>query len=153
MTLLETALPAAEREDTPMTTMLTYGNVGLARLFTGDVSRAREAFEAELRLCRGHAYHYGAGEGLAGLAAIAAYEGRPERAARLRGAALAMGHPQPQDQPIADRLDREYFSPAREGLEEVAWARAQAAGEAMSYDEATSFALDYPSPVRSLQHQ
>ena len=150
VTFLDIALPTAERADSPMTTMLVSGSLGMACLFTGDVSRARWAFEVQLRLCRGHAYHYGAGEGLAGLAAIAAYEGRPERAARLRGAALAMGHPQRGDQPIADRLERDYFAPAREGWDEPAWRRAQIAGEAMSYDEATTFALDQSSPVQSL---
>jgi hypothetical protein len=47
-----------------------------------------------------------ADEGLIGLAAIAAREGQPERAARLLGAARALGYPPIGDQPIDDRLER-----------------------------------------------
>ena len=54
---------------------------GLARLFSGDLDRARDAFVRGLRLCALYVLRRNADEGLAGLAAVAAAEGRDETAA------------------------------------------------------------------------
>ncbi len=96
--LLELALPAAAKVKTPATSMIVLGNLGLARLFAGNLGHARGAFKHQLQLWAGNAFRYGADEGLAGLAAVSAREGRYEIAARLRGAARALGYPQPPDE-------------------------------------------------------
>jgi hypothetical protein len=128
MRLLEIAVPAAERADSPVITMLLLGNVGLAHLFSDSLGGARDAFEQQLRLCRGRPFRYGADEGLAGLAAVRASDGRPDQAARLLGAARAIGYPPAGDQPIYIRLERDYFAPARARYGCMAWHRNEQAG-------------------------
>jgi predicted ATPase/DNA-binding SARP family transcriptional activator len=150
MRLLHLARPATDRIDSPVSSMLIAGNIGLSGLFTGDLPGAREAFRDQLRLCQGHAFRYGADEGLIGLAAIAAREGQPERAARLLGAARALGYPPAGDQPIDDRLEQGYFAAARAAYGEVAWQHAQQLGATLSYDQAIAYALE-PTTERPAQ--
>ena len=89
--LLDTALQAIAGVEDPWGTLIILSNLGLARLFSGDLDGARDAFEHGLRLCADHAFRNTADEALAGLAAVAAAQGRDEIAARLRGAAHALG--------------------------------------------------------------
>jgi hypothetical protein len=97
----------------------------------------------ELEICRGHAFIYGADEGLVGLAAIDATEGRLERAARLFGTGDALGYFScASDTPVFDRLERDYFGPARERYGAAAWRQAAQRGAAMPYDQAIAYALD-----------
>jgi hypothetical protein len=142
MHLLDLARRAASRIDSPVTSMLILGNLGLAELFTGNLSRAPQAFQDQLQLCQGHAFHLGADEGLTGLAAITAREGDPERAASLFGAARAIGSPAIAHQSIADRLERDYFAPARAAFGAGAWDQAQEGGAILSYDRAIAYALE-----------
>jgi class 3 adenylate cyclase len=135
ITLLNVARPAAEKAGNPVTIMVNLGNIGLANLFIGNFPPAREAFARQLQLCAGHALSYGADEGLAGLAALSAIDGQPEQAARLLGAARAMGYPSADDRPIDERLEREYFAPARARYGSAAWRQAEAAGAALSYEQ------------------
>jgi predicted ATPase len=140
------ARAAAERESDIVHMMLAMGNIGIAHLFLGKVAPAREAFAHQLRLCVGQAFRFGADEGLAGLAAVAAAQGRPERAAELVGASAAMGYPLPLDQPVYDRLQRGYLAPARAAYGESAWRRAEDAGRKLSYEAAIHAALaPYPA--------
>ena len=90
---LETALHAVGSIEDPLETEIILSNIGLARLLSGDLDHARDAFERALRLCAQHNFRELAGEGLAGLAAVAAAQARDETAARLRGAARALGYP------------------------------------------------------------
>ena len=145
--LVDAALAAARNTDSPATEMLVLGNLGLARLFCGELLAARTAFEHQLRLCMGHAFRYGADEGLAGLAAVAAAQGQPERAATLRGAARALGYPQSGDEVIDDRLEREYFAPAQASWGITAWRQAEALGARFSYDDAIASALEPSAPA------
>ena len=142
--LLDVALSLIEEVDSPPDLMITCGKIGLANLFAGNIPRARAAFVRQLRICGGQAYRRGADEGLAGIAAIAASNGRGEQAARLLGAARAMGYPGPDqgDQAIYDRLEREFFAPARASYGLDAWHRAELAGAALSYEYALAAALD-----------
>ena len=76
-------------------------------------------------------------EGLGGLAAIATRRGDPERAARLLGAATALG-------PVGDadvnaQLEEQFFAPARRRTPH--WSDAYTAGAQMSFEEAIAFAL------------
>jgi tetratricopeptide (TPR) repeat protein len=130
------AVPFARELDDPHWFALIYGNVGLAALFTDDLRRAQDAFEQQLRLCREHVLTDIAVEGLGGLAAIAARRGDTERAARLLGAATAIG-------PVGDadvnaQLDEQFFAPARRAPN---WNDGYTAGAQMGFEEAIAFAL------------
>ena len=141
---------AAEKLGDPGTRGYLSGNLGLTYLFLGDVSQAREQFTQEVWLSVGQAFQFGAEEGLAGLAAIAATERLYERAATLLGAALALGRWDRVDRPILDRLERDYFAPARAHLGATTWRQAQEQGAAMSYEEAIEYATRHPMlPDRS----
>jgi predicted ATPase/DNA-binding SARP family transcriptional activator len=142
LALLESVLPAVERLGSPTSTMFMLGNIGLANLLLGNLDPARDAFERQLKLCRGQSFRYGADEGVFGLAALAANEGQAHRAAKLLGAARTLGYPQVGDQPIQERIEREFFAPARTATDTIAWLAAERAGEELSYDEAIAYALD-----------
>ena len=108
---LAQAVPLAHELGDPVFLALTCGNVGLEALFNDDLDRARDAFDEGLRLCREHVVRHLAAEALGGLAAIATRRGDPERAARLLGAATAIG-------PVGDadvnaQLEEHFFAPAR----------------------------------------
>ena len=93
--------------------MLLQGNVGLAKLMTGDADAARASFREELRLCSERRVLPFASEGLLGLAAVAAARKDHDRAARLLGAADAQTYGSQQDE-VKARLDTAFFRPARE---------------------------------------
>lgn len=140
--LLETALHAVGSIDDPFETEIILSNIGLARLFSGDLDHARDAFERALHLCAQHDFRELAGEGLAGLAAVAAAQGRDETAARLRGAARALGYPPATlDTQIDNRLERDYLAAARTRYGYVAWAADERAGARLSREEAIAYAL------------
>jgi predicted ATPase len=138
--LLRLALPAAEKLDTVSTRMFLHGNVGLAHLLAGNLSEARTAYEDQLELCAGQSFRSGPDEALVGLAAISACEGQFERAARLFGAARALGYPNtPAAEPIHARLEREYLAAARSRYGPEAWRRAEDTGAALSFEDAVAF--------------
>ena len=141
--LLDVALRLIEERDSPPDLMVTCGNIGLANLLAGNMSGARAAFARQLRICAGQAYRRGADEGLVGIAAIAASDGRAAQAARLLGAGRAMGYPGPDqaDKAMYDQLEREFFAPARASYGLDAWHRAELAGAALSYEQALAAAL------------
>ena len=114
------------------------GNIGLAALFSGDHERARMAFEKQVRLCAGQGEETLAAEGLGGLAAVAAIGGNPDRAARLLGAAEAMGSVGDAD--VIERLERDFLAGARERLTDAEWSSAHAAGAALGLSEAADLA-------------
>jgi predicted ATPase len=134
---LAQAVPLARELRDPIFLTVTWGNVGLAALFTEDLDRALSAFEEEVRLCREHVLTHLAAEGLGGLAAIATRRGDPERAARLLGAATAIGAVGDAD--VEPQLEEQFFGPAR--LRTRHWSEAYAAGAEMGFEEAIAFAL------------
>ena len=136
--LSERAVPVARRRDDPMILAFVYGNLGLAALFTGDLDRARGAFEEELRLCREHVWTGHATEGLAGVAAIAIETGDAKRGATLLGAALAADSIGDAD--VESQFEERFFESARNGLGAI-WSEAYADGAAMGFDEAIALAL------------
>ncbi len=144
MAYSEIARAAAERLADVAQTMFVMGNIGVAHLFLGEVAPAAAAFRRQLELCLGQAFEFGADEGLAGLAAVAAAEGRYDRTATLLGASEALGFPLPVDQPVYDRLDRDYFAPARTAYGVGRWDRARQTGAALSYEAAIRAALESP---------
>jgi predicted ATPase/DNA-binding SARP family transcriptional activator len=134
---LAEAVPLARELGDPVVLAITLGNVGLEALFTGDLDRARSAFEEQVRLCREHVLRFLAAEGLGGLAAIATRRGDPERAARMLGAATAFGSVGDAD--VEPQLEEQFFAPAR--LRTQDWSQAHTAGAQMGFEEAIAFAL------------
>jgi predicted ATPase/DNA-binding SARP family transcriptional activator len=145
--LLEDALRVLDRVlDSPWLRVLIFGNLGFARVFSGHARQAAEAFDGMLRICAPRAFARYACEGVTGLAAVAACEARDQTAARLHGAGRAMGYPRSAATArIYARLDRRYFATARARLGIEPWQRAEAAGAALSYDEAIALALEAAS--------
>jgi predicted ATPase/DNA-binding SARP family transcriptional activator len=137
--LLAHAVPLARELGDPVLLALTCGNVGLEALFNDDLDSAQDAFDEGLRLGREHVVRHFVAEGLGGLAAIATRRGDPERAARLLGAATAIG-------PVGDAdvnaaLEEHFFAPARAHHGTRHWSDAHTAGSQMSFEEAITFAL------------
>jgi predicted ATPase/DNA-binding SARP family transcriptional activator len=137
--LLDEAMPLAHDLGEPMALAFVWGNAGLEALFNGDLDRAQQAFDEQLRLCREHAF-WVASEGLSGLAALAARRGDPERAARLLGAATACG-PWDADADVKSALEKGFLDDARRRHGDRRWERAFAGGAALSLDEAIDLAL------------
>ena len=108
--LIEQARPLVRQLGDPWMTCFFCGNEGLAALFTGDVDRARTAFEEQLRLCGELVIADLASEALGGLAAIATRKGDPPRAARLLGAASVGGAIGDAD--VTRGLEQEFFEAA-----------------------------------------
>lgn len=141
--MLESAHPIAREIGDSSELAFVYGNMGLEALFTGNLERARDAFDEQLRLCLENVL-WVAAEGLAGLAAIEARRGDKELAARVLGAASATG-PWDGDVDVAARLERQFFAPARAQLGTRRWNDAHTEGAQMSFDEAIAFALKPPT--------
>ena len=140
--LLGRAVPLAREFGDPLMLASVFGNAGLAALFTGDLDRARVAFDDQLRLCREHAWPEHAAEGLAGLAAAATRGGDPNRAARLLGAASALGPIGDAD--VTDQLEEHFFGPARAKHGAQRWNEAVSVGADMTLEQAIDFALSSP---------
>ena len=137
--LLERAIPLARELADPVLLVNVCGNVGLAALFIGQLDRAQTEFVEQVRLCREHVWPEPAGEGLAGLAAIAAARGDLERAALLLAAARAAGTIADDD--VEAHLNEHFFEPARADYGERRWNDAQARGAQMSFEHAITLAM------------
>ena len=138
--LIDRALPVTRELDSPYLSMMLHGNAGLAELFTGDLDAARQAFRAQLRLCRELVIAGVCFEGLLGLAAVAAADNELERSARLAGASAAHRYGQPTG-PVEERLHTAYLEPARTRFGAGAWEAAVRDGAALTFDEAIADAL------------
>jgi hypothetical protein len=137
--MVERAVPLARELGDPVMLVNVCGNAGLAALFVGQLDRAQTEFVEQVRLCWEHVWPQLAGEGLAGLAAIAAARDDPERAALLLAAARAAG-------PIADddveaHLNEHFFEPARADYGERRWNDAHATGAQLSFEDAITLAM------------
>jgi predicted ATPase/DNA-binding SARP family transcriptional activator len=139
-TYLDEALVLAERSGEPLRRMWVYGNLGHASLFIGDLESAGARFAEQLTLCREHGVTWVASEGIGGLAAVAACQGEPERAARLLGAAESLA--EVLIDAVGAKLEEQFFAPAREQIGEERWCAAYADGARLGFDEAVSLALD-----------
>jgi hypothetical protein len=121
--------------------MFVWGNVGLEAALNRDLERAQAAFTQQLGLCLKLVDDRLAAEGLGGMAAVAAGGGDPDRAARLLGAASAMGPRPIADPEVMEPLEQQFFTPARAAYGERRWHDQQAAGAELSSEEAIAFAL------------
>jgi hypothetical protein len=137
---LDQAMALARRLGNPVQLAFVCGNLGLEALFSGDLDRARAAFDEQLRICREHVL-WVAAEGLSGMAALAARGGDTEHAARLLGAATSIG-PWDADADVGAALQDQFFKPASQRYGERRWSEAYAAGSRLSLEEAIDRALN-----------
>jgi predicted ATPase len=135
------AAPVTRALESPYTSMINSGNLGLAALLTGDTDTAAPAFREELALCRSMVIRPVAFEGLRGLAAVAVVRGDDERAAALAGAAELHRYEKAEDA-VETRLVETYFEPARARLGTEAWDAAGREGRRLSFEEAIAYALE-----------
>jgi hypothetical protein len=141
--LVDRALPIARELDNPLIWMFVHGDAGVAALMTGDTEGARDAFSAELRLCREAVVRPIAFEGLLGLGAVAAATGEVHRAARLVGAASAHCYDETIDV-VAARIDAVFLEPARTRHGADAWDAAARDAATLSFEDAIAYALQEP---------
>jgi predicted ATPase len=118
-------------------------NLGWVALLRGDSERARALYAESLGLKREVGDKLVTPEVLEGLASVAGARGEAERAARLFGASEVlrevMGVP---PEPPESALQEPYLAAARSQLDEVVWQEAWAQGQAMTLEEAISYALE-----------
>jgi tetratricopeptide (TPR) repeat protein len=141
-TVLEEALSAYEGLGDRLFVARTKGYLGYASLLSGDPRTARRLFAASLRGFAQLGERFGIAEALQATAALAAADGRDERAAILAGAAHGVwasmsAQPLASDRPIADR----YLDPARHRLGSAAWRTAHRKGQAMDLPVVIRLAL------------
>jgi tetratricopeptide (TPR) repeat protein len=139
LALLRRAIPLAQEDGNPQLMSGCLGDIGLAELLSGEHMRAQDAFVNQIRLCRQHGFRWQAGEGLLGLAAIAAARGDRERAARLTGAAQKTGHRGLAA--IEVELERRFLADAHDET----WVAAFDAGVQLRFADAIRYALDEPA--------
>jgi predicted ATPase/DNA-binding SARP family transcriptional activator len=147
--LLDVARAHADAVVAPRTSMLIFGNLGLANLMLANWGAARDAFTDQLRACVGRAFRFGADEALVGLAAICAAHDRPADCARLFGAAESLGYPLASDLAVLARLERTFFRPAHRRLGDAAWTAERQAGGRLGYDRAVADALALADQLRA----
>jgi hypothetical protein len=155
---LQRAVPLIRQLDQPYHSMLLRADLGLAAILAGDTEAARNAFREELTLARELVVPPAVSHALIGLAAVAAVDDEPERAARLVGAASAHHRGDSGDATGAGKLDAAILAPARTRFGADAWDAVLREGAALSLDEAIADALHDPrqqarSPTSDLPAQ
>jgi hypothetical protein len=138
---LTRCIPLARQLHQPSRWLHALSNIGLAALLRDDSAAADEAFREALPLS--HDLGLSAQRGLTGLAAVAAVQGRPERAARLAGAVTAH-YGATDDDVVQLRLEADFLKPARLRRGPDTWDASARQGAALSLQEATVYALDKP---------
>jgi DNA-binding CsgD family transcriptional regulator len=127
---------------------LALDNLGWAALLEGDHERARTSYQESLILCKELGAKLTASESLDGMACISAAEGEAERAARLFGAAEALGEALGYHHMPEEAAWREpYIAAARSRLDEASWEEAWAEGRAMPMEQAIKYALSEQKPL------
>jgi len=143
--LLNQSLPlmraSGDRRDLTQS-LLTAGTV---RLEQGDLQQAHNLFTESLRLWESigdQENATGIRRALAGLAEVATAQGRAERAGRLLGAAKALSPLPANFFSEASRIDMDQdIAQARAHLDQAAFEAGWAAGQAMTQEQAISYAL------------
>jgi non-specific serine/threonine protein kinase len=117
--------------------------LGWATLLQGDNEQATSWYEESLRVAERLGSRLIATESLEGLACAAGTRGAAERAARLFGVSQALREALNYQQPPGEHALREpYLAAARSRLDESAWKAALSEGQAMTFEEAVSYALE-----------
>ncbi|MDQ3856279.1 MAG: hypothetical protein M3281_07800, partial [Chloroflexota bacterium] len=124
-------------------TALALTNLGRSALEQHDHARAAVLLGECLTLAQGLGEKVFIAECLGGLGALAAAQGKPERAACLWGAAEALREGIDTALSPAERAHHErHASAARAQTDEDAFSRAWAQGRTLSVDQAVEYALD-----------
>jgi DNA-binding CsgD family transcriptional regulator len=117
-------------------------NLGYVALGQGNYEAARTLFTESLQQQRERGNRAGIAEGLAGLAALAGAQAAPERAAQLFGAAAAIREAVQAPMWPAERFELEnHESAVRAQLDGPTFANLQAAGRALTIEQAVASAL------------
>ena len=145
---LNRSIPLARHLQQPSHWLHALNHIGLAALLRDDSAAADEAFREALTLS--HDLGLSPQRALTGLAAVAAVQGRPERAARLAGA-VAAHHSATDDDVVQLRLEAGFLEPARLRWGPDTWDASARQGAALSLQEATVYALEQP-PVHARHH-
>jgi len=114
--------------------------LGWAVLLEGDIAGARSKFREAAMIARQVGRRYVAADAIWGLAQTAAAAGDPDLAARLGGAAFALGTDAGRD-PVALNPFVHHHDDARAALGERAWQKAWADGAVLALDDALGLAL------------
>jgi hypothetical protein len=134
--------PLARDLQQPSHWLHALDNIGLAALLREDTAAADEAFREALPLS--HDLGLSPQLALAGLAAVAAVQGRPERAARLAGAVAAHYGATDDDDVVQLRLEAGFLEPARLRWGRDTWDAAAREGAVLSLQDAIIYALEQP---------
>ena len=145
---LDRSVPLARQLQQPSRWMCELNHIGLAALLRDDSAAADQAFREALTCS--HELGWSPQRALTGLAAVAAVQGRPERAARLAGAVAA--HCGTTDDDVVQlRLEAGFLEPARLRWGPDTWDASARHGAALTLQEATVYAVEQP-PVDDCHH-
>ena len=141
MVWLERGVRAAHQAGDERVLCHVSGNLGIARLLTGDLDGAEQALVDTLALARPAAMEHLADEALLAMAALVAERGDAATAARLLHAALESRRvlALPDEDQVELRLRRRFLEPVRARCPD-AWESAMA-DRALGFDDALEFAL------------
>ena len=131
---LDRTIPLARQQQQPSHWLHALNHIGLAALLRDDSAAADDAFREALTV--GHDVGLSPQRALTGLAAVAAVQGRPERAARLAGA-VAAHHSATDDDVVQHRLEADFLEPARLRWDPDTWDASARQGAALSLQDAT----------------
>jgi predicted ATPase/DNA-binding CsgD family transcriptional regulator len=135
--LIEEALPALRDSNSPRYLAQALLYAGEARLARGDLAGARAAYAEVLELLRPPGFVYGIMMAVSALGRVAAAEGRPGQAAKMFGAADAMGERIGGVAPaLMRRAHREAEADARKVLDQKLFDAAMSSGRRLTLDEA-----------------
>jgi len=146
MKLLEESLSLNRALGDMLGTARCFTGLGVNALELGDPVQAAAFYEEDLHVLQKLRDKTGIAYGFRGMAGVAALQGDASRAARLWGAAEALGEAISLPLSPFDRVHPDYealLDAVRSRLnDEAAWEAARAEGRAMSQDEAIEYALD-----------
>jgi non-specific serine/threonine protein kinase len=146
-TLYEECLALARSAGNQLLIGNVLANLGLVAHYQGDYCRAGTLFRRSLDVQREAGDRYGVAYMLGFLGGVAGAEGQTVRSARLFGAGEAVfaglgTHIESTDRDLYDRD----LAAARAQLDEQVWQHAWAEGQAMSLEQAISYALEGDPP-------
>jgi non-specific serine/threonine protein kinase len=126
-------------------------NLGHACLHLGDVERAHALFNESMSIQQAQHNTPGMTECLLGFAALAVVRGIPAAAARLFGTVMAIGGEHFASGWAATRMEyAHYLALARAGLTDAEFQSEQAAGRALSLEQAVEYAQSLPLKTASI---
>lgn len=143
--LCEEAVAMAKEQDNESNLRAALDTLGWIALLRGEHERARAVHVENLKLCREVGDRLGIAYALYGLACVVSARGEAGRAARLWGAASALGETVGYIETPAERIVREpYLTAGRSLMDGSEFQREHAVGRSMTEEAATDYALSTP---------